>query len=196
MEGHKASWILCGRGRKYEPLKWFLRSVGLGARLGLFQHAQTEKAQSLTSTLKWFVMSIGGTDRKRSNNTVINWHVFAWLCSENNVKHPSPFRPTFSLTHFLTHSLTRSQQNHLFQPDLTVWICALHLRLSHVHRGQHRMRAQDALYHPALCFWIALFILGVHFWDVTFWVINHHSHYVKKNELGKHSRGFPAVQLH
>lgn len=44
--GHKVSWILCGEGRKYEPLKlfkWFAHCLGLGARLYLFQHNQTEQ---------------------------------------------------------------------------------------------------------------------------------------------------------
>lgn len=41
--GHKASRILCGEGRKYEPLKlfkWFPHCLCLGARLDLFQHTK------------------------------------------------------------------------------------------------------------------------------------------------------------
>lgn len=48
--GHKASWILCGEGRKYEPLKlfkWFPHCLGLGVRLCLFQHNQTEQGPKL-----------------------------------------------------------------------------------------------------------------------------------------------------
>lgn len=48
--GHKASWILCGEGRKYEPLKlfkWFPHCLGLGVRLYLFQHNQTEQGPKL-----------------------------------------------------------------------------------------------------------------------------------------------------
>lgn len=49
--GHKASQILCGAGRKHEPLKlfkWIPHCLGLGTRLGLFQYTQPEQGPELS----------------------------------------------------------------------------------------------------------------------------------------------------
>lgn len=50
VEGHKASRILCVKGRKYESLKLFKRfrhCLGFGARLDLLQPTQTEEGPKL-----------------------------------------------------------------------------------------------------------------------------------------------------